>query len=184
MRATSRAHPATPSRLISLSSVAHEFAPRGNHEDGGIAYDALTRTSPRQLSRYDEYGESKWGNIALARWVDLHYGPRAPRHTEDGEVLAFAVHPGPVSSNLGNHLGFYALIRSARWMLDAFQCTPHEGALGQLWAANLPVAQARMHAGGYVSVVQSFIPARPDLSYPQAWEKLWNYCEAQAKRAE
>lgn len=177
LRSTSIANPASPARLITSSSIAHELAPRGNHEDGGIAYDTLTRDSPRQLNRWQEYGESKWGDIALARYVNAHHGPGK---NADAEILAFSVHPGPVSSNLGNHIGLYGIIRAARFMLEAFQITPYQGALNQLWVANLPVSEARRYVGAYVSIFQEIVPARPDLDYPQAWEKLWNWCEAQA----
>lgn len=112
--------------------------------------------------------------------MNAHYGPGRDA-SGGGEVLAFSVHPGPVASNLGNHLGLYGMIRSSRYILEAFQITPLQGALNQLWVANLPVEEARKRVGAYVSIFEDVIPARPDLKYPQAWEKLWNWCEAQGK---
>lgn len=65
---------------------------------GGVDYGVLCRPAegdteaPRTLDRMAEYGMSKWGDIALAQHINEHYGPHS--NTKDGEVLAFAVHPG------------------------------------------------------------------------------------------
>ncbi|BEI85908.1 hypothetical protein CcaverHIS002_0601950 [Cutaneotrichosporon cavernicola] len=69
---------ASPSRLIVSSSFAHLWAPK-NGIDGGIAYDTLKGTG--KLDKIKEYGESKWGGVALARYVDAHYGPGSARAT-------------------------------------------------------------------------------------------------------
>ncbi|CAK9781928.1 NAD(P)-binding protein [Cutaneotrichosporon oleaginosum] len=175
LQASSRANPGSPSRLIVSSSVAHALAPHRGGDDGGIAYDTLRGTG--KLDRIAEYGESKWGSVALARYVDAHYGPG----TKDGEILSYAIHPGPVASNLGNHLGAVALLRINQAVLTAMQLTPDEGALNQLWLADMPVDQARKLRGEYVACIQNPMPARPDLSNPAAWEKLWNWCEAEGK---
>jgi NAD(P)-dependent dehydrogenase (short-subunit alcohol dehydrogenase family) len=167
LQATSRANPSSPARLIVSSSFAHGFAPRG-----GIDYASLRGTG--KLDRLAEYGESKWGGVALARYVDAHYGPGAA----DGEVLAYAVHPGHVASNLANHMGAAALLKASNAVRRTLQISPDEGALNQLWLANLPVEMARRLGGAYVTCYQTVAPARPDLADPAAWDKLWAWCEA------
>lgn len=157
------------------------FAPKCGPEDGGIKYDALKR-GDNLLNGQAEYGVSKWGNIALANYINLHHGPSSG--VTDGEVIAISLHPGFVSTNLGSHIPSLMAMKNWPSIQRAVTYTPAFGALNSLWAANMPVAEAREISGKYVAPVQSVIPARPDLRYPQAWEKLWDWCEAEAKRAE
>lgn len=95
LQATSRANPSNPARLISLASLGQMFAPKG-----GIDYDAL-RAGGKQLDKWAEYGLSKWGNVALAKYVDAHYGPASGT---DAPVIAISVHPGVVATNLARHV--------------------------------------------------------------------------------
>jgi hypothetical protein len=53
--------------------------------------------------KWVEYGQSKWGNIAVARWVHSVYGPAEGRKTGngkvekksgEGEVISISLHPG------------------------------------------------------------------------------------------
>ncbi|BEI92577.1 uncharacterized protein CcaverHIS019_0502050 [Cutaneotrichosporon cavernicola] len=122
---------ASPSRLIVSSSFAHLWAPK-NGIDGGIAYDTLKGTG--KLDKIKEYGESKWGGVALA---------------------------------------------SAVWRATQLSCD--EGALNQLWLANLDVDQARKLSGSYVACIQAPTLARSDLDNPVAWDKLWDWCEAEGR---
>lgn len=181
LKRTSLANPSSPSRVVSLSSLGHATAPRGPPSDGGIKYDSVRR-GDTLLSDVDEYGESKWGNIALANYINLHHGPKSG--VTDGEVLAVGLHPGSVATNLGNHIGWLSSIKNWPTFQKAIAMTAAQGALNSLWAANMDVTQAREVSGKYIAPVQSVIPDRPDLRYPQAWEKLWNWCEAEARRAE
>ena len=81
-----------PTRLLTLSSFGHLGAPKS-----GIDYTSLIRPSGASdadtfgLEIWTDYGQSKWGDIALAKYVDLHYGPGK---TKDGEIIATAIHPG------------------------------------------------------------------------------------------
>ncbi|GMK55953.1 hypothetical protein CspeluHIS016_0210090 [Cutaneotrichosporon spelunceum] len=174
LQRTSKAN-AAPSRLVVSSSFAHLWAPKCG-EDGGIVYDTLKGTG--KLDKVKEYGESKWGSVALARYVNEHYGPKSG---SDGEILAYAIHPGPVASNLGTHLRSVAVLKFNNAVWRATQLTPDEGALNQLWVANLPVDEARELAGGYISCIETPVPARSDLADPAAWDKLWNWCEAEGR---
>ncbi len=58
-----------------------------------------------ELMTWIEYGQSKWGNIACAKWLDRVYGPKSSsdlvsngnansERIAAGEIISVAVHPG------------------------------------------------------------------------------------------
>jgi retinol dehydrogenase-12 len=175
LQATSRANPTAPSRLITLASAAHSTAPTG-----GVDYESLKKGG-KVLERWIEYGESKWGDIALAKWVDAHHGPKSG--STGGEVLACAVHPGLVSTPLYTHVSAASLLPYLPWVHAMINVTAKDGALAQLWAAEVPVHKARELSGGYVAPYESKITHRPDLTV-EAAEKVWEWCEQQARRTD
>ena len=74
---------------------------RGNDYGHGLS------VQPRRRSRYEkmkwvEYGQSKWGDIALARWLHWVYGPKEGRlkrkvdagRAGEGEIIAISIHRG------------------------------------------------------------------------------------------
>jgi NAD(P)-dependent dehydrogenase (short-subunit alcohol dehydrogenase family) len=78
-------------RIVFSSSAGHAQAP-----PGGVDYNSITKQGT-ELNPWTEYGQSKWGNIALAKQLDKLYGPQA-----GGQMVALSVHPGTK----------YALIRA------------------------------------------------------------------------
>jgi len=176
LQKTSRADPANPARLIVLSSAAHAVAP-----PGGVNYNSL-RNGDSLLSRWSEYGESKWGDIALAKYVDAHYGPAS--NNPDGEVVSIAVHPGLVRTNLWSHLSANAAAPYVPWLVKMINVAPIKGALNQIWAGQLPTARARELSGKYIVPYQTVVPHRPDLDDSDKCERLWAWCDEQAARAE
>lgn len=174
MRATSHANPAHPSRLIMLSSAGHALAPLG----GGIDYPSLQRNA-KHIGAWAEYGESKWGDIALAKYVDRHYGPRSEA-AMTGEIVAIAVHPGLIASNLGRHISYFAWAYDFPSLIDLWQVTPTIGALNQIWAAECPTPEAEKLSGKYIACYQQESPIRPDLDDPNKVDMLWAWCESQA----
>lgn len=176
LQSTSRAT-RRPTRLISLSSSAHMAAP-----PGGVDYGSLERGAPF-LEKWAEYGESKWGNVALAKYVHRHYGPFT--NAGSGEVVSIAVHPGVVSTNLFMHNpAFKYLSHTLTWALSCIVTTAATGALNQIWAAEVPDPIARDLSGGYVWCYQRRGQERADLHDEAGVEKMWEWCEAQAARAE
>lgn len=176
MQKTSQANPQSPSRLIALSSAAHSNAPKG-----GVDYDSL-KQGGKVLDKWVEYGESKWGDSALAKYVDNHYGPRSG---SKGEIIATSVHPGLVATNLYQHLWYVdGVLEYVPWLRYTFNVTSRVGSLNQLWVAELPVDKARELSGGYVTCYQTRGVERPDLNDPAAVDRMWEWCSAQVHRTE
>lgn len=176
LQSTSRANPGNPTRLITLTSIAAARAPAG-----GIDYETVQKGG-KYIDRWVEYGESKWGDIALAKYVDKHYGPKSGA---DGEILATAVHPGLVASNLYQHIWLVdTVLGRAPWLKHTWSVTSRIGSLNQIWTAELPAERARKLSGGYVTCYQTRGVERPDLKNDSAIEKLWAWCTAQAHRNE
>ena len=73
------------------------MAPRG-----GVDYASAIKapagpygsSAYKGLSRWAEYGQSKWGCIALARWLNWHHGPQQAAATGSPEIISVALHPG------------------------------------------------------------------------------------------
>lgn len=47
-----------------------------------------------ELNVWVDYGQSKWGDIALAKQLDKMHGPRS-----GGDVISLSVHPGESTNN-------------------------------------------------------------------------------------
>lgn len=176
MQKTSEENPQSPSRLITLSSAAHTNAPKG-----GIDYESLQKGG-KVLEKWAEYGESKWGDVALSKYVNLHYGPKSGAK---GEIIAIAVHPGLVASNLYQYLSWVGtILHYAPWVRYIMYVTSRVGSLNQIWAAELPVKEAEQLSGGYVTCYETRGVERPDLNDKAAVNKLWEWCSAQVHRNE
>ncbi|RXK39295.1 hypothetical protein M231_03374 [Tremella mesenterica] len=182
---TSRANPSQPPRVIVSSSVGHIGAP-----PGGVKYESVVRDhsgvdqtdageqvknpvpGKNELPIWVEYGQSKWGSIALAKWLHWHHGP--------GKMLIFA---GSVATNLAQHLSLTPVIlRRAPWAVPLLTWTAVDGASNQLWVATCDTEEARKLSGAYVVPFQHVGRARPDLDDRLKLEQLWDWCDAQAKR--
>ncbi|GMK55504.1 hypothetical protein CspeluHIS016_0205600 [Cutaneotrichosporon spelunceum] len=174
-----------PARVISIASAAHITAP-----PGGVDYAALDKGATRDALL--EYGESKWGNVALAKYVHAHYGPTCEDGVcsvpAPGEIFSIAVHPGIVSTNLFMHFQTAKwLSHTLTWALKLVMSTASIGSLNQIWAAEVADSAARELSGGYVWCFQERGIERADLvgaAGAQAGDKLWTWCEAQAARQE
>ncbi|BEJ16307.1 hypothetical protein CspHIS471_0509120 [Cutaneotrichosporon sp. HIS471] len=174
-----------PARIISLASATHMQAP-----PGGIDYAGLDSGADRNA--WLEYSESKWANIALAKYVHAHYGPTCQDGVcsvpAPGEIISIALHPGLVSTNLFMHLQTAKwLSYTFTWALKRVLCTATVGSLNQIWAAEVADPIARELSGGYVWCFQERGRERVDLEAEAgtaAGEKVWAWCEAQAARHE
>jgi retinol dehydrogenase-12 len=82
-------------RVVFSSSAGHAQAP-----SGGVDYKSVVKTATgdgpgsNELNVWVDYGQSKWGDIALAKQVDKMHGPRS-----GGDIVSVSVHPGK-STNL------------------------------------------------------------------------------------
>lgn len=133
------------------------------------------------LGEWAEYGESKWGDLALAKYVDEKYGPRSG---SDRPVVSIAIHPGLVRTNLWSHLSANSIAKKALFLVKLINVSPLTGALNQIWAGAVPDAKARDLSGKYIVPYQIIGATRPDLQDPAKWAELWDWCEAQAARVQ
>lgn len=112
---TSLSNPSSLPRIISTSSAGHTAAPPGGFDPVSAVRDpdsTSTNDKPvkgkNELAKWTEYGQSKWGNIAVARYIHWLYGPaegteKKPLGAEragKGEIIAISVHPGSSSMSL------------------------------------------------------------------------------------
>lgn len=164
-----------PARLLVLSSQGHIAAPRG-----GVNYASLVRGGPA-IDKWADYGQSKWGDIALSNYVARHYGPGSPGAAA-GEIVSVAIHPGLVATNLGTHLAEYGLMRRIPGVYRAMQVDTYTGALNQIWASQLPAPHAERINGAFIGCYQAVAPQRPDLKDAAKVDRVWEWCNAQAEK--
>ena len=91
-------------RVLLLSSAGHAAAPRGGVDYRSVVRDPADPNDPKnpvkgryEVAKWAEYGQAKWGDIALARYLHAVYGPGSTlssRRTGQGELLCFSMHPG------------------------------------------------------------------------------------------
>ncbi|OWT40496.1 putativepod-specific dehydrogenase SAC25 [Cryptococcus neoformans Bt1] len=171
--------PSLPSRVILTSSAGHSMAPKGGVNFKSVVRDPSDTRSGRgkyELDKWIEYGQSKWGNIALAKYLEDTYG-------KEGRLISVAVHPGVVATNLANHLPFVGIFyRWFPWLRHLFSRDPSTGALNQLYAATLPLPDAWSLNGEYVVPYNTVGICRPDLWDKKRVEEVWNWCDEQGKK--
>ncbi|KAK1924081.1 putativepod-specific dehydrogenase SAC25 [Papiliotrema laurentii] len=199
---TARDHPESLPRVLSVSSAGHTAAPPGGFDAKSVVRDPSLSTDagadgkpqrgPNEHQKWVEYGQSKWGNVAIVRYLHWLYGPDAGRPKHDvkgeregeGEIISIALHPGIVATNLAQHMTISAYLLKINWIAALFSKTADIGASNQLWAATVPEAEARKLSGEYIVPFQSVGVARPDLDDPARVQEMWDWCELQGKRFE
>lgn len=55
---------------------------------------SLLTIAQYERMKWVEYGQSKWGDIALAKYLDWTYGPKTDAKQTGGEIIAISLHPG------------------------------------------------------------------------------------------
>jgi NAD(P)-dependent dehydrogenase (short-subunit alcohol dehydrogenase family) len=151
-------------RIVSVSSIGHNMAPKG-----GILFDqeAMKGLTPAQL-----YGQSKLANI-------LYVKALAKRHPQ---ITAVAVHPGLIRTDLYDPVA--RDIWLVRFALKAARPLVFSdvgyGALNQLWAA--AVGKESVQNGAYYMPVGKPIGASPYTNDEQLADKLWDWTEKQFTR--
>lgn len=155
---------AAPARVVVLSS--------GGHKYGGLDFGDLN-FKRREYNKWLSYGQSKTANALFAVALSQHWGPR---------VLANAVHPGAIITELGRHLQKEDIDFLMSQPPRAGKLTykqPAAGAATEVWAATTPTLQGR---GGLYLEDCGIADAASDasekgyLSYaldPVAAERLW-----------
>ncbi|CAI7678994.1 unnamed protein product [Penicillium pancosmium] len=114
----SASSPSFQSRVVVLSSTGHKFSSI-NFED--INFDG-------KFEAMQAYGQSKTANLWTANEIERRYGSNG--------LHAFSVHPGAVTTNLGQHMSeeeIKAVTQDPTLM--ASYMNPAQGAATSVWAA-------------------------------------------------
>jgi len=119
---------AAPARVVVLSSGGHKYS--------GVDFADLN-FKHREYNKWLAYGQAKTANALFAVALSQHWGPR---------VLANAVHPGAIVTELGRHLQkedieFLMALSPRAGRLTYKQ--PAAGAATEVWAATTPLLQGR-----------------------------------------
>jgi len=120
---------AAPSRVVTLSSAGHKFAPV-NFEDPAYR--------ERSYDKWQAYGESKTANALFTVGLEARLGSAG--------VHAYAVHPGAIMTQLGRHMdeADYQMLMSRAPATKPLELkTVEQGAATSVWAATSPSLEGR-----------------------------------------
>ena len=177
---------AEPARVISLSSSAHQIPSK-------LLKGDLGDLQSYEYSAWRAYGQSKLANVLFAYELDRRCRERGL------PVVANAVHPGVVNTELARYMGDESSPTSqllaplqdvAKPLLSYVLKSPEEGAKtslvlatqaegklsGRYWQDGRPTASLDFDpAGDLPGPAQQLLPFRPRLtSYdPRVWADLW-----------
>ncbi|KAJ3290679.1 Retinol dehydrogenase 14 [Borealophlyctis nickersoniae] len=159
-----------PSRIVVLSSEAHDRAPKE-----GILFDKIN--DPKVMGPWERYGQSKTANVLFARELS--------RRVEGSGVLVNAVHPGFVATDLTRgHNASYPILAPATKLLVCTMALPiPTGALTQLYVATSPDIEKDQISGAYFVPIatrrdEDLTPAARD---GMLAAKLWKFTEVLVK---
>ena len=153
------ATPATPVRIITLSSLAHRMHPY-------IDYAHLPMPSRGVYDKWKWYGQSKWACLLHAAELNHRYAA--------SNITAYSVHPGIIHTGLyqsSGYQGYTFRMIMAPWSKDVPQ-----GAASTVYAAVSPDVLAN---GGGKYIVDSQVQADVGRKQIEAGEaaKLWDWTE-------
>jgi NAD(P)-dependent dehydrogenase (short-subunit alcohol dehydrogenase family) len=142
-----------PARIVNVASDAH-YGARMHWDDLQLArsYPGHGRVA---------YGQSKLANVLFTREL--------ARRLEGTGVVANAVHPGVVSTDLVRGVPFFV-----RWGFRTFGLTPEQGAEGPVMLASAP--ELASVSGHYFDRSREAEPSRAAAD-PEAAARLWAICE-------
>jgi len=143
-----------PSRVICVTSAAHMMVTQALPSYSLIKGKDIAK--PENYYRWWQYGVSKLFNIYHAKELNERM------QQEKKDVIAIAVHPGGVVTELGRHITSYVYNEMLQKAMSLLQLTPNEGAITQLYAATAPNATGL--AGQYMVPIARVINSNP-ISY-------------------
>jgi WW domain-containing oxidoreductase len=145
-------------RVVMLSSMAHEHAPKG-----GIQFDNLD--GARGYSAWGAYGQSKFAMLLFAKELQRRFAGT--------KKTTYAVHPGVIRTNLARSMnGFVNVVMAIAGPL--FLKTIPQGAATEVFAAVHPKALAL--AGQYLADCNAATP-RKDAEDAALARQLWTVSE-------
>jgi NAD(P)-dependent dehydrogenase (short-subunit alcohol dehydrogenase family) len=168
---TAKNLPAGTVRIVNVTSMGHNFAPKG-----GIDFEDINQTKGTPFTRY---GQSKLGNILHARELMAKYGPEG--------IWTAATHPGNVDTQLNTQVG--GLLGTVQPILaPVLKCLGKISTLGYISveaAAATPVyaaTSADLKSGSYLVPVATVGKESVFAKDVELREKLWSWTEAELTR--
>ncbi|KAE9376228.1 NAD(P)-binding protein [Stipitochalara longipes BDJ] len=150
-------------RIITLSSIGHEWAPKG-----GLQLDNA-HSEQKSISSRERYGQSKLANILYSNELARRYPA----------IRCISVHPGSVKTGLSRGLKesyplAASIITFAQWT-GLFSLNVQQGTLNQLWAATSNKAQS----GKYYNPVGFEVPGSKYARDSELGKKLWDFTQVE-----
>lgn len=122
---TSKKHPESSARIISVASLGHQFSPLPD-------FSSLAGVNAEMGSTWKRYGQSKLSNILYANALQ--------KHLAEENIAVLSLHPGNINTELTRgpieSYGFFGKVM--RFASGYLAMTPAEGAKTQLYAATSP----------------------------------------------
>ncbi|KAH9929195.1 NAD-P-binding protein [Fomitopsis serialis] len=143
---------------------------------GGIDLDSV-RDGParRRYSKESLYGQSKLGNVIVAREVAKRYGGKG--------IVSISLDPGNIETDLQRYyIGLPGLAGALTKVIVKLMLHPAPfGALTQLWAGTTP--EAIDHNGKYAVPTARIAPCRAEAYDDELGQKVWSFLEETVKEA-
>ncbi|KFH63134.1 hypothetical protein MVEG_11171 [Podila verticillata NRRL 6337] len=154
-----------PSRIVVLSSLAHEFHPKG-----GIDFETIN--DENVTSNFQRYGRSKLANLLFAKAL--------ARRLKDERVYVNIAHPGYVATEL-NRQGEATFGKIGTKIVDGMTkvvaMKPNVGALTQLYCATSPEIESKDIRGKYFIPIANQLDPNPIAFDEDLQERLWSWTE-------
>jgi NAD(P)-dependent dehydrogenase (short-subunit alcohol dehydrogenase family) len=156
-----------PSTIVSVSSLAHWFAPKG-----GILPDLKAINDPSKYNPHTWYGQSKLANILFVRELNRRIGA-------DKKVFVNAVHPGGVQGNLTRHMvGDNSILKIVdNFTQKLMYWRNQDGALTVLSPAVSPAVVKDNIRGQYFVPIGRPAETSAYASDPKLAQRLWEMTE-------
>ncbi|KAG0364845.1 hypothetical protein BC939DRAFT_498047 [Gamsiella multidivaricata] len=151
-----------PSRIVLLSSMAHEAT-----VESGI--DFLTLNDPSKSTSFSRYGRSKLANILFAKAL--------ARRLSNERVYVNVAHPGYVNTNQIKYTKREFKDRVTQAFSDLVAMAPEKGVLTQLYLATSPEIESRDIRGRYFIPIANEIQPSSYAHDEELQEKLWAFSE-------
>ncbi|CAG8619557.1 14779_t:CDS:2, partial [Dentiscutata heterogama] len=153
-----------PSRIVNVSSRAHEGAP-----PAGIEFEKLN--DPEAQTSFQRYNQSKIANILFT--LELN------KRLSGTNVYCNCLHPGVIKTELtrGVVTGWGSWIKPIISVVSFFFLTPDDGALTQLYCATSPEIEEKNLRGKYFVPFGEIGEPIAQAKDEELAKKLWDFSE-------
>jgi NAD(P)-dependent dehydrogenase (short-subunit alcohol dehydrogenase family) len=162
-------------RIINISSMGHNFAPKK-----GIDFADINQ---EKGSIWTRYGQSKLGNILNATELNHLYGPKGIKKAE-GEIWSMALHPGSIYTDLNKNARFAGPVSGivAKTLNALGVYIPvDEGAYTSVYCATSEAVRPEM-SGDYFIPFGKLSKASKSARDAELAQKLWVWTEKEFER--